>query len=447
MRMDEEKLLQAEDWRQIEHLVPVGFAFLLPYISLTTTLLLCVAAVFHAVYFSPRWIQITTRTQERKVGVSLGKVLYAVCVLALILVFHNRIYIAAGVWAILAVGDSLSNLAGRHFGRRPLPYNPSKTLIGTLTFWITGTLAAWILIMWNLPGDSGLSSAKVLTISALAALACAIVESLPSIVDDNFAISLVGGLSFAGLFAIQSPLPVTATDWRFALLINVVPGGLGILLRWISLRGVLIACLFGTIIFLGLGPSAYLTICGFFLLGSLVTRIGLTPKVELGVAEPNRGKRGVANVVSNGVMPFIIALFGLWFQDPVLFVGFTAAVATAAFDTVATEIGQWLGRTTVSPVSFRQVPVGTPGAISLEGTLAGFAGACAITALPFLMGSLPLLGVIVALVAAIAGGLCESLIASWSHGEREISGGILNFYNTVIGATVAIALWTLVSME
>ncbi|HUV12437.1 MAG TPA: hypothetical protein VMY18_02275, partial [Acidobacteriota bacterium] len=269
--MDERKVLQAEDWRQLEHLVPVGFAFLLPYINLATTLLLCVLAVVHAAYFSPRWIRITTRDREQCVGVSVGKVLYAVCVLALILVFHDRIYIAAGVWAILAVGDSLSNVVGRRFGKRKFPYNPSKSYIGLLTFWVTGTLAAWILILWNLPESSEFSPGRVLAFSAIAALLCAIVESLPPVIDDNLAIAWVGGASFAALFAVQSPLPAPAMDWEMALSVNIVPAIIALLLKWISPRGVLLACLFGTVISLGLGLPAYLTICFFLLLGSLVT--------------------------------------------------------------------------------------------------------------------------------------------------------------------------------
>jgi uncharacterized protein (TIGR00297 family) len=441
--MDQRKVIQAEDWRQLEHFVVIGFAFLLPYINLTTTLLLCVLAICHAVYFSPRWIRITTREGEQKAGVSVGKVLYAACVLVLILVFHDLIYIAAGAWAILAVGDSLSNVVGRRLGRKKLPYNLDKSYIGLLTFWIAGALAAWVLILWNLPQSTDFSPGRIFVFSALTALLCAIAESLPPVIDDNLAISWVGGASFAVLFSIQSPIPVPVMDWKLALSINVVPAILALLFRWISPRGVLLACLLGTVILLGLGLIAYLTICAFLLLGSLVTRLGLKMKTEQGLAEPNRGRRGVVNVISNGAVPCIIGLFGLWLHDSVMMIAYVAAVATAAFDTVATEIGQWLGRTTVNPASFRRVPAGTPGAISLEGTLAGFVAAVAICAVPFLTSALPLAGVIVLLASATAGALSESLIASWSKPKFVYAGEVLNFYNTLVGATIAAGLWTL----
>jgi uncharacterized protein (TIGR00297 family) len=441
--MDQRRVMQAEDWRQLEHLVVIGFAFLLPYINLTTTLLLCVLAICHAVYFSPRWIRITTRGYEQESGVSIGKVLYAVCVLALILVFHDRIYIAAGTWAILAVGDSLSNVVGRRFGKKRLPYNSAKTYIGLLTFWITGALAAWTLILWNLPQNTSFSPERIFVFSALTALLCAIAESLPPVIDDNLAISWVGGASFAVLFATQSSSPVPVMDWKLALSINVVPAILALILRWISPRGVLLSALLGTIILLGLGLIAYLTLCTFLLLGSVVTRLGLKMKTEQGLAEPNQGRRGVVNVLSNGTVPFTIALFGLWLHDSVLMVAYVAAVATAAFDTVATEIGQWLGRTTVNPASFRRVPVGTPGAISLEGTLAGFVAAAIICAVPFSTGALPLTGIIVVVTAAAVGALSESLMASWSKPKFVYAGEVLNFYNTLAGASIAAGLWTL----
>jgi len=48
-----------------------------------------------------------------------------------------------------------------------------------------------------------------------------------------------------------------------------------------------------------------------------------------------------------------------------------AALATATADTTASEIGQLVGRRAFLPLTLRRVPVGTEGAISLEGTLAG----------------------------------------------------------------------------
>jgi uncharacterized protein (TIGR00297 family) len=267
------------------------------------------------------------------------------------------------------------------------------------------------------------------------------VESLPAVIDDNLAITWVGACSFALLFSIGSSHPETAIDWKLAVGVNVVPALAALWLRWISPRGVLLACLFGTVIALGLGLAAYLTICLFLLLGSLATRIGLENKLRQGIAEPNRGRRGLANVLANGAVPFVLAGLGLWIKDPVISLAFVAAAATAAFDTVATEIGQLLGKTTFDPVSFRKVPVGTPGAVSLEGTIAGLGAAAVLALVPAFAGWLPPGGELVVLVAAAVGGLSESIVVALLKPEEAHAGEVFNFYNTLLGATVGAVLW------
>ena len=65
-----------------------------------------------------------------------------------------------------------------------------------------------------------------------------------------------------------------------------------------------------------------------------------------------------------------------------------AAFATAASDTVASEIGQAYGRTHVLITTFRRVPAGTDGAVSIEGTLTGIAASVAVTAVGIACGLL-----------------------------------------------------------
>ena len=89
--MDENNTDHLEDWRQLEHLIPAGFAFLLPYIRYGAALILAGVAVFHALYISPRWVGVTTRQDEKQRGFSVGKLLYALCILVLLLVFPDRL--------------------------------------------------------------------------------------------------------------------------------------------------------------------------------------------------------------------------------------------------------------------------------------------------------------------------------------------------------------------
>jgi uncharacterized protein (TIGR00297 family) len=130
-----------------------------------------------------------------------------------------------------------------------------------------------------------------------------------------------------------------------------------------------------------------------------------------------------------------------------LFMGI-AALAIAAADTVASEVGQLIGRHTFLPLSFRRVERGTEGAVSLEGTIAGIVAAAIVavagTAVvthrlqPAFTGSITVDRthlVLVITASAFLGSYLESILGSWNrrHGG-VISNGALNFFNTAMGA-------------
>jgi uncharacterized protein (TIGR00297 family) len=442
--MDEKNANHLEDLRQLEHLLPIGFAFLLPYINHGIALLLAGVAVLHALYISPRLVRVTTRQSEKKRGFSLGKLFYAVGILLLLLIFPDRLYVVAGVWALLAVGDSISNIVGRRWGTTKLPYNQDKSLAGLIAFWVPGTFAAYLLILWNLPSESTYSPIEVLIISAIAAFLTGLAESLPSAVDDNLVICTVGALSLVLLFTVEDFTPQFVGSWLESLIVNLAAAALATLLRWISVRGTLLAFVFGFFVYVSMGWQAYLLLCIFLFLGSIATRMGRYYKESLRVAEGGGGRRGASNVLCNGIVPILIACFSLWIKHPALAVAYAAAVSAATMDTVATEIGQWIGRKPISPLTFRPVRIGTPGGISLEGTAAGLLGSGAVAWSCIVTHWLPLTALPVIVLGALVGGLLESVIASTLRKIPAHAGSTLNIYNTLMGASVSGVLWLLI---
>ena len=203
----------------------------------------------------------------------------------------------------------------------------------------------------------------------------------------------------------------------------------------------MLAACFGFVAYVSLGWQAYAVLCSFLALGSVATKLGKRRKEELRVAEGGGGQRGLSNVLCNGLVPFLIACFGIWLKIPVLGVAYAAAVATAAFDTVGTEIGQWLGRSPVNPLTFRRVAVGTPGAVSWAGTMAGLAAATLVAFISYLTGWLPLASVPVIILGACIGGLSESLLASVLKDRPANADSTLNIFNTLLGAFVGGLLW------
>jgi uncharacterized protein (TIGR00297 family) len=207
------------------------------------------------------------------------------------------------------------------------------------------------------------------------------------------------------------------------------------------------------------GWHLYVVLLAFFVIGSGVTKLGIGTKARSGIAQEEGGCRGFSHAFANVGMAVILAFLAATtsFDASVLWLAAVAALATATADTTASEVGQLLGRRPFMPLTLRRVPVGTEGAISVEGTLAGAAAAIVVAILGAALwrarsvaGLLPgdgaglggtlLVACIVAL-AAILGSWLESVAGSWNRTvERPLSNGTLNFLNTAVGALIALAL-------
>ncbi|KAF3779679.1 putative membrane protein [Nymphaea thermarum] len=110
--------------------------------------------------------------------------------------------------------------------------------------------------------------------------------------------------------------------------------------------------------------------------GTAVTKLKIAQKEAQGVAEKRRGRRGPGSVIGSsaaGCLCAFLSIFqiggksfaGLWQ------LGFVASFCTKLSDTVSSEIGKAYGKTTYLITTFKIVPRGTEGAVSIEGTFAG----------------------------------------------------------------------------
>jgi uncharacterized protein (TIGR00297 family) len=139
--------------------------------------------------------------------------------------------------------------------------------------------------------------------------------------------------------------------------------------------------------------------------------------------------------VANCLVPAALLLLGL---RAVAFVG---AFAAALADTLGTEIGTLFGRRPVSPLTFRAVAPGTPGAVSLPGTAASAAGAAAIAFAGAGLGLIPGKLVLAAAAGGLFGALAESFVAAM--GRRflfRLDHEFANAFNTFVGAMIALRL-------
>lgn len=231
--------------------------------------------------------------------------------------------------------------------------------------------------------------------------------------------------------------------WPWALLVPLVLGLTAWGLRMVRPSAFLAGVPLGIAVLRLGGFAGFGVLLGFFVLGTLLTRFGYAVKEARGVAEAMGGRRGASHVAANcaaGLLLLVVRAVAMSrgaspAVEAVLWAAFAGSFAAAASDTASSEIGQLLGRHPVSPRTMRPVPVGTEGAVSFEGLLAGLGGAIVIGGLAFALRLVDGPGWVVVALAGLLGNVLESLTGAW--GRRSLPHGWLNFANTAVGAALA----------
>jgi dolichol kinase len=166
-----------------------GFALLLRWLPWRQTVALAAAALVFNLFVLPRLRLNLYRPGDRERGVH-GIIWYPLAVLLLLVTFPRRPDIAAAAWGILAIGDGIATLAGRAIGGPRWPWNREKTLGGSAAFAIGGAAAGIFLAWWCRPAVAP-PPALAFTIAApiVAAIAAALVETIPVRLDDNLSVA------------------------------------------------------------------------------------------------------------------------------------------------------------------------------------------------------------------------------------------------------------------
>jgi uncharacterized protein (TIGR00297 family) len=440
-------LTASEARRKLVHIAAASFAFLLRDLTWPQAVALAGGAFLFNWLVLPRvggkgmW-----RDTEHGQGYPLGILLYPLAVLAFILLFHDRLELAAALWGILAFGDGMASVVGLALGGPRLPWNPRKGWAGFLAFVLFGAAGAAVLMGWTLRlPASAWASSWILGLTLPLALFCALVESLPTTLDDNLTVPLAGAVILP-LLVEASPSALLAQPelverLLLGLAINSAFAGFALWQGSIDLAGGLSAVLIGVAITVGLGLPGLFVMIAFFVLGSAATKLGYRVKHGRGIAQEKGGARGWRNAWANGgVAAFLAVMAAL---DPpragLYAIAYAAAVATAAADTCSSEIGKAYGRRTFLITTLRPVPPGTEGAISLEGTLGGFAGGALVAAVGALGGlySWPVAALVA--LAGLLGSLAESVIGTVAERKGWLDNDLLNALNTALGAAIVVA--------
>lgn len=325
--------------------------------------------------------------------------------------------VAGGVMA-MTIGDAAASLIGMRWGRHPYEtlagrrksMEGSLTMLGATFLAVLGTLT----IVDGMTGQAGRPEWLMTAASALAAVTATCAEALGVRGRDNLWVPLsTGAVLFLGL----GPLPSEA----------VISLGLGALLAFgiglaawsrgsLTPSGVLGAVLTGTLVFGFGGWAAGMSLVGFFVSSSLLSRLFRSQKVvaEADYAKP--GARDLGQTLANGGVAVLACLaFGLT-RELRWLAAALGALAAANADTWATELGV-LARTAPRLITtFRSVPLGTSGGVSWPGTLASLAGAAFVGVVAAFANGVWWAAVPALALAGLFGSLLDSLLGATLQG-------------------------------
>ncbi len=432
--------------RKAVHMGMGAFALLLPWLSPWQAAGCAIAAVLFNAFVLHRWTGgALLRPGERERGFSSGILLYPLAVLLLILACNERLEIAGAAWGLLAFGDGMATVAGVTLGGPRLPWHGSKTWAGLLAFIVCGTAASAFLLLWIRPDAFG-GAVPALAACFVAAVGSALAESVRTGVDDNLLVPAVGGavLFAAGMVEpdrLRAASHAIAEGAAWGAALNVAIAALALRLRTVDLSGAVWGCVLGTALCALGGLASFLMLFGFFVLGSAATRAGYARKAALGIAQEKGGRRSARHAWANAGAGVAFAFLAAATAHAAAFrAAVAAAFATAAADTVSSEIGQAYGRRHFLITTFRRVPAGTDGAVSLEGTLAGIAASVVLAAAGWALGLLVGTDVGIIIGAAFIGTTFESVLGATLGRRVALDNEAVNFANTALGGLAAIAL-------
>jgi uncharacterized protein (TIGR00297 family) len=149
-------------------------------------------------------------------------------------------------------------------------------------------------------------------------------------------------------------------------------------------------------------------------------------------------------VFANGIVAAAAAvLYGIFLQ-PVFIVMYVGCVATAAADTLASEIGV-TGGIPYMITNFKEVPIGTNGGVTLVGETVALFGGLAVSLVAFLLNVITPEMAAICTIAGFVGTNIDSLVGATLENEGYIGNAGTNLLATIGGGIFAMGLYVLIA--
>jgi uncharacterized protein (TIGR00297 family) len=205
--------------------------------------------------------------------------------------------------------------------------------------------------------------------------------------------------------------------WAFGF---VVATGIAFIARGagaLGTRGAMAAAVLGTVA-VAAGWSWGTVLIAYFASAVLLSRFRFADKERLlGGRVEKSGPRDAVQVIANGGVFGALALGYLVDLDPMWQALAAGALSASAADTWATEIGVLSRTSPRSLLTWRPVTAGTSGGVTLQGFLAGLAGAAFIAMVVWVV-RWPPVAAVAALIGGVFGCLLDSVVGASLQARR-----------------------------
>jgi uncharacterized protein (TIGR00297 family) len=317
----------------------------------------------------------------------------------------------------------------------PMAFRKFETLAGSIIYLLITVIIGFPLA--SLISAGGLSSERILFMAILGGLSGAFLHHASR--ERDFSVPF-GTAMVMWLFSFDYPLP----DLHRILLICIFALVLGIGAYWAKAAdsdAVLSETIVCLLVILFGGPTWFMLLLAFYLLGGGFTRYGYALKAKLGIAQSHGGMRGYKNVYSNSLVPLILAICYGVYHNEIFIYAFIASVATANGDTLASEIGETSRSKPRMITTLRETEPGVDGGVTPLGEAASIAGALIIGILAAITGMTGPLGIVAGAIGGFLGTNFDSFLGATLQRRGILSNNGVNLVATGFGALVGAVLW------
>ncbi len=317
--------------------------------------------------------------------ITYGTVFYPISFVILTLtLWENHKLILVCAMLIMAISDAMAAIVGERV-KKPIEFSlgpEKKSVQGSIAMFLT-TL---IIILGSLEIANALqlislTNFNMIWIAVVVSIVATMAETISAQGSDNLTVPL--GAAFTMYYMLNESM-YDITIFTVGMALAAVIGFVSFRLRFLDKGGSVALFLLGTLVF-GVGRWTFSApILAFFVFSSVLSKVGKTRKLTLMNVFEKSSQRDAAQVLANGGVAGLMLVLWYYSKNDLFYVFYIASLAAVTADTWATEIGVMAKGQPRSILTFKPVPMGTSGGVSLLGTSGALLGSAVLVAVGFM---------------------------------------------------------------